>query len=218
VFLDEVGDITPALQQRLLRALQEREVRRVGAVHSIRVDVRILAATSRDLMAEVQAGRFRQDLFYRLNVFPIVLPPLRERNGDISLLTQVALERERRRWPGKTSLACSPLTLRILRAYSWPGNVRQLFAAIETAAIRADGDTIEPQHLPREILSGLADDLEDSRYAGRRVGENERQSIVAALQEAGGSRIRAAELLGMGRTTLWRKIKQYRIEEGQTNH
>ena len=147
---------------------------------------------------------------------PLVLPPVREREGDIPLLIQVALERERRRWPTKPALACSALTLRILRAYSWPGNVRQLFAAIETAAIRADGDTIEPQHLPREVLSGLADDLEEARYGGAAVGEDERKSIEAALEEAGGSRIRAAEILGMGRTTLWRKIKQYQIGEGET--
>ena len=135
LLLDEIGDMSLALQQRLLRVLQEREVRRVGAVRATTVDVRVIAATHRDLRTEVTHGRFRDDLFYRLNVFAIALPPLRERPADIPLLVEHALNAlrgERRR------LTCSPLAMRMLRAYSWPGNVRQLLATLESAAIRAD--------------------------------------------------------------------------------
>lgn len=214
LFLDEIGDVTLALQQRLLRAIQEREIRRVGAVKSMQVDVRIIAVTRRDLRAEVMAGRFREDLFYRLNVFPIPLPPLREHPGDIPLLTEVMLDRLARARSATARLSCSPFAMRVLRAYTWPGNIRELFAVMESATIRADGDRIKAEHLPSEVREALnrhATD-ENGRYRAEAADGDERSAIRAALEEAAGSRTRAAEILGMGRTTLWRKMKSYGIE------
>jgi DNA-binding NtrC family response regulator len=126
LFLDEIGDVSPALQLRLLRSIQEREVRRVGSVRSTHVDVRIVAATRRDLRQEVAAGRLREDLFYRLNVFPIALPPLRDRPGDIALLVESALRRIQTGRPRNVLFSCSPFAMRMLRTYPWPGNVREL--------------------------------------------------------------------------------------------
>jgi two-component system response regulator HydG len=209
LFLDEIGDMSLGLQQRLLRVLQEREVRRVGAVSARSVDVRIVAATRRDLRRDVAAGIFREDLFYRLNVFTIGLPPLRERAADIPLLVEHALHALRARRP---RLTCSPLAMRMLRAYEWPGNVRELLAALESAAIRTDGDRIEAQHLPEEVRSALdRDETRTDRYRATFAADDERASILAALTEAADNRSRAAEILGMSRTTLWRKMKQYGI-------
>lgn len=212
LFLDEIGDVSPALQQRLLRALQEREIRRVGAIRAVRVDVRIVAATRRNLPDEVAAGRFREDLFYRLKVFPIDLPPLRARPGDIPLLVEFALRRLRQRDRTGKVRSCSPFAMRMLRAYPWPGNVRELFAAVESALIRADGDRIEAQHLPPEVRGGAADEGASSRYRTDSPAGEERATILTVLADAAGSRTRAAELLGMSRTTLWRKMKSYGIE------
>jgi two-component system response regulator HydG len=203
------------LQQRLLRVLQEREVTPVGAVRALPVDVRVVAATNRDLRAETASGRFREDLFYRLNVFHIQLPPLRERRGDIPLLIEAALRRVRDRSPDARHLACSPFAIRLLRAYDWPGNVRELFSVIESAAIRAGG-RIEAQHLPEPVRSRAGGrpssrQEEPERYQGPGSEAEEREAIIAALQEAEGVRSRAADLLGMSRTTLWRKLKQYGI-------
>jgi len=209
LFLDEIGDMSPGLQQRLLRVLQEREVRRVGAVSVQPVNVRIVAATRRDLRREVAAGNFREDLFYRLNVFSIAIPPLREHAADIPLLVQHALAPLRDRRP---RLTCSPLTMRTLRAYSWPGNVRELLAVLESAAIRADGERIEAQHLPEEVRAALERPATATeRYRPAVAADDERAAILAALEQAGGSRARVAEMLGMGRTTLWRKMKQHGI-------
>ncbi|MGH7502215.1 MAG: sigma-54-dependent transcriptional regulator [Longimicrobiales bacterium] len=214
LFLDEIADMSLALQQRLLRTLQDREVRRVGAVRANTVDVRILAATRYDLRPQIAAGRFREDLFYRLNVFPIVLPPLRERAADIPLLVEAALAPRRSARPG---LACSPLTMRTLRAHAWPGNVRELFAALESAAIRADGNRIDAQHLPEEVRAAFEGATTADRYRAS-DSDDERNSILAALDETNGSRARAAGMLGMGRTTLWRKMKQYGIENLPDQH
>lgn len=219
IFLDEIGDMGLQLQQRLLRVLQEREVTPVGAVRSSPVNVRVVAATNRDLRAETEAGRFREDLFYRLNVFHIHLPSLRERRGDVPLLIEAALRRLRDRSPDARQLACSPFAIRLLRAYDWPGNVRELFSVIESAAIRAGG-RIEAQHLPEPVRgasragSMVPEAGEPERYQGPDNKAEERQAIVAALQEADGVRSRAAKLLGMSRTTLWRKLKQYGMDTG----
>jgi DNA-binding NtrC family response regulator len=219
LLLDEVGDMSLRLQQRLLRVLQEREVTPVGAVRPIPVDVRVVAATHRDLKDEVEAGRFRKDLFYRLNIFRIHLPPLRERRADIPLLIEAALERVRSRMPEEAHLSCSPFAVRLLRAYDWPGNVRELMGVIEGAAIRAGGGRIEAQHLPPEIRLGddfgaeYGGDDRGQRYSVVLGPEEERSVIQAALEEAGGVRSRAAELLGMSRTTLWRKLKTLEVPD-----
>ena len=209
IFLDEIGEMSLALQQRMLRALQEREVTRVGATRTTRVDVRVVAATNRDLRALVDAGRFREDLFYRIAVFPLALPPLRERREDIPLLVEHALTRLRERLPNATGLACSPFAIRLLRGYDWPGNVRQLLTALEGAAINAGGGRSEAPHLPVEIRAATDERAREQRYRATAAADDERNVIAAALAQTGGAIGRAAELLGMGRTTLWRKIRAY---------
>jgi DNA-binding NtrC family response regulator len=214
VFLDEIGDVTPAVQYRLLRVLQEREVTPVGTVRPVSVDVRVIAATNRDLRAEVAAGRFREDLFYRLNVFRVALPPLRDRRTDIPLLVEHALERLSSRPQRAVRLVCSPLAMRLLQAYGWPGNVRELFSVLESAALRAGEGRIDAQHLPAEVRSTTTEghDALMARYRAAAGEEDERVRILAALEAAHGVRARAAEILGMGRTTLWRKLRQLGLE------
>ncbi|CAN5691321.1 sigma-54-dependent response regulator transcription factor ZraR [soil metagenome] len=211
ILLDEIGDIAPAMQQRLLRVLQERELTPVGGDRVVNVDVRVVAATNRDLRQEVTAGRFREDLYYRLRVFPIEVPPLRARGTDIPLLVRHFFARSGGSDDDGGS-SCSPFAMRLLQSYAWPGNVRELFAVLESASIRAAGSRIEAQHLPPEIRLGSADAAAPSqRYSAGTTADEER-AIRAALDEANGSRVRAAELLGMGRTTLWRKMKEYGID------
>lgn len=215
LFLDEVGEMSLAVQQRLLRVLQEREVQRVGAVRPVAVDVRVVAATNRDLRGLVREGRFREDLYYRLAVFTIDVPPLRDRREDIPLLVQHALERLRARVPQWSELICSPLALRALRAFDWPGNVRHLLGAIESAAVLAEGRRIELQHLPDEVRATL-DGAAPPRYRAPEDELQERTRILGALDQCDGSPTRAADLLGMGRTTLWRKLRALGIEGTET--
>ncbi|MCL7970265.1 MAG: sigma-54 dependent transcriptional regulator [marine benthic group bacterium] len=216
ILLDEIGDMSERLQQRLLRVLQEREVTPVGSNRPIPVDVRVVAATRRDLRQEAAAGRFRDDLFYRLNVFPIQLPPLRERHGDVPLLVEAALDRLRSRSRVAVPDGCTPAALRLLRAWRWPGNVRELLGVVESAAIRSEGQSIGVEHLPSEIREtapgrdALAD---DPRYAAPADGDAERAAIAAALDAADGHREKAARMLGMSRTTLWRKMKDYGLAD-----
>lgn len=218
VFLDEIGDVGLRLQQRLLRVLQEREVTPVGAARAFAVDVRVVAATHRDLRIEMEAGRFREDLFYRLNVFQLELPPLRERPGDVPLLIESALARLRSRLPESDDLSISPFAVRLLRAYDWPGNVRELFAVVESAAIRAGGRRIQAQHLPDVVRphdeAGVPQP-EAGRYTATGNSADERAAVLAALEAAHGNRLRAAEILGMSRTTLWRKMRLYGIAPDQ---
>jgi DNA-binding NtrC family response regulator len=224
LFLDEIGDISPAMQARLLRVLQEREVMRVGTTRAIPVDVRIIAATHHDLEAMVEEGRFRSDLYFRLKVFQIRLPELRERVEDLPALVGAALARwnERVSEPSRRIAGCSEEAMQLLAAYDWPGNVRELMAAIEHACIVCDGGRILPHHLPPEIREGAAAAGEERRDgADARASEparryqapaeraEERELIRRALAEADGNRTRAAAALGMGRTTLWQKLKEY---------
>lgn len=208
IFLDEVGEMSASVQQRLLRVLQEREVTRVGSSRPVRVDVRVVAATNRDLVADVEGGRFRQDLYYRLAVFPIAVPPLRDRKADIPLLIAHSIERLRERAADPRALACSSFAIRLMRDHDWPGNVRELMSVMERAAVDASFGRIEAQHLPAEIRQ-RDQDAGESRYRATRSVDDERDAIVAALEQTDGALARAAELLGMGRTTLWRKLKQY---------
>ena len=214
IFLDEVCGISAALQQRLLRVLQERETTRVGATRATKVNVRILAATNRDLRTEVQENRFREDLFYRLNVFPLYLPPLRERAGDVPVLVEHALRILNR--DSACALSCSPFAMRLLRAHHWPGNVRELISVVESASIRAASGTIGAQHLPPEVRGVYADRANPTRASSRRYNADtarseERDLILEVLSQTGGALAKSADLLGMGRTTLWRKIKEYQI-------
>jgi len=208
IFLDEVGEMGASVQQRLLRVLQEREVTRVGSARPVRVDVRVVAATNRNLAELVETSRFRQDLYYRLAVFPLIVPPLRERRADIPLLIAHTIERLRDRAPDGANLTCSSFAIRLMRNYDWPGNVRELMSVVERAAVDAGFGRIEAQHLPPELRRG-SDAGSEARYRATRSGDDERDAIVAALEQTDGAIARAAELLGMGRTTLWRKLKQY---------
>jgi len=212
LFLDEIGDVTPAAQQRLLRAVQEREVIPVGGVRPVSVDVRLIAATNRDLRTDVADGRFREDLFFRLNVYRVDLPALRDRRGDLPLLAEHYL---RTRADNERPLRLSPLAVRLLLSYAWPGNVRELFASLESAAIRCDGSTIQAQNLPpevREARTAAGGSPATERYQATGSEDGEKEAILDALRQADGIRTRAADLLGMGRTTLWRKMKEYGIE------
>jgi two-component system, NtrC family, response regulator HydG len=214
VFLDEIGEVSPRFQQRLLRVLQEREVTRVGATRAVHVNVRVVAATNRDLPGMVVSGGFREDLYYRLAVFPVEVPSLRDRPGDIPLLVDHAVRQARDdRGPAMMpswTAPCSPLAMRVLRAHAWPGNVRELLAAVASAAIRAEGGRIEAQHLPASVRVPGA--TAPPRYQPRATEDGERDAIVFALAQTGGALARTAELLGMGRTTLWRKLKAYGID------
>jgi DNA-binding NtrC family response regulator len=222
VFLDEIGDVSPGMQARLLRVLQEREVTRVGTSRPVPVDVRIIAATHQELEAMVEDGRFRADLYFRLKVFQIRIPPLRERPEDIPALAAAAVARwnERVTDPTRRVSGCSDEALELLQAYDWPGNVRELMAAIEHACIVCEGGRILVCHLPEEIrepADNAAPDREPrGADASRRYqapdAETERETIRQALEEAEGNRTRAAALLGMGRTTLWQKLKTYGLD------
>jgi DNA-binding NtrC family response regulator len=206
LFLDEVGEVAPAMQAKLLRALQEREVRRVGENKSRAVDVRVLAATNRDLLAEVEAGRFRKDLYYRLRVVELRIPPLRERRDDILPLARAFLaasaERSRRKLGG-----LSPKAADQLLRYDWPGNVRELENAIERAVALATGTQVQPEDLPEEVRVALPAVYAPGRV--RTLEEVEREYIRAALRANGGNRTKTAAQLRIGIATLHRKIKVY---------
>ena len=213
LLLDEIGDVSLGMQHRLLRVLQEKEFTPVGAVKPVSVDVRIVAATNRDLRTEMEAGRFRDDLYYRLNVVRIEVPPLRERREDIPLIAESFF----RRVDLPPHAACSPFAMRHLQAYHWPGNVRELLSALESARIQSGGRRIEAQHLPADVRgNGSGEDGPSERYRQNAATEDERSAITRALAEAGGARSTAAERLGMSRTTLWRKMKQYGLKGGDS--
>ena len=211
LLLDEIGDVSKGMQQRLLRVLQEQEFTPVGAVKPVSVDVRVIAATNHDLRAEMEAGRFREDLYYRLNVVRIEVPPLRERREDIPLIAESFF----RRVDLPPHAACSPLAMRHLQAHGWPGNVRELLAALESARIRSGGRRIEAQHLPADVRGLSArEDGTSERYRQQGEPGHEREAITRVLTETGGARTTSAERLGMSRTTLWRKMKEYGLEGG----
>jgi DNA-binding NtrC family response regulator len=211
LFLDELGETSPAMQVKLLRTLQERVIRRVGGAKDIPVDVRIVAATNKDLRREVQAGHFRQDLYYRLNVIVLTLPPLSEREGDVALLARFFLAKMAKKL-GRDSLTMSPEVMEILVDYSFPGNVRELENIIERAAVMAEGEAIDVRHLPPD-LSG--DPVRVARPCANEpvtLEENERRHVAWVLGHCAGSRTKAAAVLGIDRASLWRKIKKFGLE------
>ncbi len=204
LFLDEVGELTLEGQAKLLRILEGHPFLPVGATDEVSVDVRVVAATNRDLQTYVGEGKFREDLFYRLSVFELYLPPLREREDDIDLLVEHFLTHFRREH-GRPDLELSDAARNKLRSYRWPGNVRQLRNVIDSAVVLADGDAIEPSDLAlRDTGSDTLDTLEIDQW--------ERKLIIEALHRTGDSVPEAAKLLGIGRATLYRKIEQYKIE------
>jgi two-component system response regulator AtoC len=208
LFLDEVGELEPLMQVKLLRVLEERAFERVGGTKTLQVDVRLIAATNRDLKKLVKEGKFRDDLFYRLSVVTVDLPPLRERREDIPLLLRAFLE-ELSRETGKVVREMTPEALNLLLAYDWPGNVRELRNAIEQMVVLARAERLTARDVPPQIR-GSADLTRISVVrAGMTVEEAERQLIVQALKETGGNRTRAAQKIGISRRTLHRKLKEY---------
>ncbi len=213
-FLDEVGEMSPALQVKLLRALQEREVVPVGATEPVPIDVRIIAATNRDLEQEMRRGTFRSDLYYRLNVITLHLPPLRERRDDIPLLTEHFLQALAERNGGKRPLRVSGEVLETLQRYDWPGNVRELENALERAAVLCDGDLLELHTLPARIVEPQPEPLVSDRPPANPTLEViERAYILWVLQSEGGNKARAAEVLGIDPSTLYRKLNRYGMSE-----
>ena len=206
LFLDEVGEMAPSLQAKLLRALQEHEIRRVGGERTIRVNARVVAATNRDLRGAIEAGTFREDLYFRLGAFVIAVPPLRERREAIPALAQEFLRRAAARFK-KDVRTISPAAMTLLVGYPWPGNVRELEHAVERGVILAADTRITPAELPAEVRA--------RRQAARSAGgsldvrRNERALIEEALQRFRGNRRKAAEALNMSTVTLWRRLRQY---------
>ncbi len=225
LFLDEIGELPLTLQAKILRALEEKKFERVGGTSLLQVDVRVVAATNRNLRAAVAARQFREDLFFRLSVFPITIPPLRERQSDISMLAKYFIERFCRDL-NKKPLSLAPSAMDDLLAYSWPGNVRELQNCIERAVILTEGDSIHARHLSLSFRdaspsSSSVDDDPWSRIdlsgsmstaTARVVAEVERRKILHALVEAGGNKARAAEALQLGFKTFSSKLRDYAIE------
>ena len=206
VFLDEIGDLPLDLQSKLLRVLQEREIRPVGGIERVRIDLRIIAATNRDLESAARTGAFRQDLYFRLNVVQIKLPPLRERKSDIPLLVNSFLEKFGD--PERPIRTISEDAMRRLMAYDWPGNVRELENAVERAVALGSGPILHIGDLPSNLQQDSNEKTLDSNELTT-IEEMERRFILRALRETNGDKLAAARLLGIGKTTLYRKLKQY---------
>ena len=206
VFLDEIGEMTPGLQAKLLRFLEEKTFKRVGGLQDIRVDVRVIAATNRNLEEEVNAGKFREDLYYRLQVMPVVLPPLRERRGDVILLANYYIDRYNREFRKRVQ-GLSPAAKALLEQYQWPGNIRELRNAIERAMLLADGEHIEPDSFTTLTRSVAATQFK-LPAEGLSLDEVERQLLLQALERAGGNQTQAGQLLGINRDQV-----RYRIEK-----
>jgi two-component system, NtrC family, response regulator HydG len=212
IFLDEVGEMSTNIQTKLLRVLQEKEFEPLGSTRTVKVDVRVIAATHKDLGKEVREGRFREDLFYRLNVVPVSIPPLRERKEDLPSLAVhfLALYGEKNR---KELKEISPKALDLLTRYDWPGNIRELENCIERAVIVVRGEMITPADLPPQIQA-LSRGKEDQGIlfpSGISLQDAEKALILKTLEDTGGNRSRAAEILGINRRTLQIKLKEYGI-------
>ncbi|MBP6821260.1 MAG: sigma-54-dependent Fis family transcriptional regulator [Acidobacteria bacterium] len=214
IFLDEVGELPLMMQPKLLRVLQEGTVRRVGADQEKKINVRVVAATNRDLETEVQAGRFREDLYWRLNVIHLDIPPLRERPFDIPLLVEHFLNKAAE-VAGRPALNVTPEALATLTAYSWPGNARELENAVERAIALAEGAHLTPEDLPERIRNSGQSSLllTQARQQRMTLSELERAYILETLRLTGGNKSRAAEMLGFDRRTLHRKLDEYRAED-----
>ncbi len=210
-FFDEVGDTPPGIQAKLLRVLEDRVIRRLGDNRPIRVDVRILAATNRDLTGAIREKAFREDLYYRLNVVALHLPPLRVRREDVPLLAHHFLGVASRR-SGKPMKGFSGEALALLQAYDYPGNIRELENAVEQAVAFTTGRVIRPEDLPEVLRSGPRSKGDGPAPAAGTLEEMERELILRRIHELNGNLSLAARALGIGRTTLWRKMKAYRIE------
>ena len=219
LFLDEIGDMPLSTQAKILRILQEKEFERVGGNVPIKVDVRFIAATNKNLQEMVKEGHFREDLYYRLNVFAVRVPALRERTEDIPLLVDHFLQR------GPKRVQISSSALNALMTYPWPGNVRELQNTVERAAVLCEGGTIEGHHLPSNITKGFSHRLpgsfptQEAFSLDELLWEFEKGMIVEALERTGGVQVRAAEWLGINQRSLWHRIKKHNIDvNGSKNH
>jgi DNA-binding NtrC family response regulator len=210
IFFDEISNIGLNIQAKLLRAIQEREINRIGSSKVIKIDVRILAATNEDLADAIRKGKFREDLFYRLSVVPIHLPPLRERKEDIPLLVDHFLEKYNKR-AKKSISGISPRALKAMKEYDWPGNIRELENTIERAVVLARSDGIDIEDLMYHGISAGATVLGSISGKLQTLEDMEKEYIKAVLRAQNGNRTRTAEVLGIDRKTLWAKIRKYRI-------
>ncbi len=213
IFLDEIGDMPLTTQAKLLRVLQEKEFERVGGNRTIKVDVRFIIATNKNLPEMVRQGQFREDLYYRINVFSIVLPPLRDRKEDIPYLVDYFLGKNTK------DVQISPQALQVMTGYSWPGNIRELQNTIERAAVLTENGTVESVHLPAQIIGAMTTDSSlysqpslNSLTVDDRLDEIEKGLIIEALARTGGVQVRAAELLGINQRSLWHRIKKHSID------
>jgi transcriptional regulator with PAS, ATPase and Fis domain len=213
LFLDEIGELAPSLQSKLLRAIQERIIERLGSGTPVRVDLRLIAATSRDLEKAVGEGQFREDLYYRLNVVVIELPPLRERRQDIPALAEHFLQR------GGRSVSMSPAALNLLCDYHWPGNVRELENAVERAAVLAKSGFVDAQDIQlRSVSRGEADWTDQiplTRGWKTNLALAEKAMIMRALRMAAGNKSKAAEILGIHRRLVYEKMREYEISDAE---
>jgi two-component system, NtrC family, response regulator AtoC len=212
IFLDEIGDMTMATQGKILRVLQEKEFERVGGTATIKVDVRFIIATNKNLAEMVKQGLFREDLYYRINVFSIYIPPLRERKEDIPQLIEFFLETKHK------PIRLSPASIQAITGYSWPGNVRELMNTIERAVVLTETGVIEPANLPANLAGVMKEHLvHDPNSPGslsidKRLDEIEKGLIIEALTRTGGVQVKAAELLGINQRSMWHRIKKYGID------
>jgi transcriptional regulator with PAS, ATPase and Fis domain len=212
LFLDEIGDMPLNLQSKILRVIQEKEFYRVGGSNTIKVDVRFIASTNQNLEKLVQEGKFREDLYYRLNVFTLHLPPLRERKEDIPLLVDYFLQNLSKK------VEISSVALQMIMAFTWPGNIRELKNVIESAAVIAENGFIEPAQLPGQITGAFNTDsnnavsLPVNLPLDDRINEIEKSMIIEALRKTGGVQVRATELLGINQRSLWHRIKKHKID------
>jgi transcriptional regulator with GAF, ATPase, and Fis domain len=218
IFLDEVGDMSPALQVKLLRVLQEQRFERVGGTKSVQVDVRVIAATNRDLEEAIARGEFREDLYYRLSVIPLTLPPLRERQEDVPLLLQHFMDQFNRVRDRKLQ-GFSPSALHMLMHYRWPGNVRELENLVDRVVVLRGQGIVEPEDLPEKMRSTWTPvqptatmEIPDEGFClDVAVRDFERELISRALQKADGVKNKAAQLLGIKRTTLIEKLRRHSL-------
>lgn len=210
IFLDEIGDLPLATQVKLLRVLEDQVIERVGDNHSINIDTRIITATNRNLQDLMEKGRFRDDLFYRINVIPIWVPPLRERGSDIPLLSDAFFQRNRLK-SDKPVKGISNAAMEAITSHTWPGNVRELKSAFEYAFVTCNEPLIQPDHLPPDITREKMQKTSNTKSNGVNRDEKNRQALIDALRETGGNQSMAAEILGISRVTVWNRIKRYGI-------
>jgi DNA-binding NtrC family response regulator len=208
LFLDEIGELPIEMQGKFLRVLEDRKVRRLGGKSEVEIDVRVICATNRDLKEEIKRGRFREDLFFRLHVFTIHLPPLKERREDIPLLVHHFIEKFNGE-TGKHVQGVSPGAMNVLQSYGWPGNIRELRNTVERAMILTDGETIDEEHLPPDMRPTRQEAAMLRVPLGVQLREVEKEYILASLQKNGGNKARTAEILGISEKTLYNKLNRY---------